>query len=368
MTKNKIIVSVTNDLTTDMRVDKICNTLMELNYDVLLIGRVLPNSIRVKRKYSTRRFKLWFNKGFLFYANYNLRLFFFLLFNRFDVLWSNDLDTLLANFMVSKIKKKEIIFDSHEYFTEVPELVSRPKVKAIWKRLERWILPQLKYVFTVSQSIADLYQNEYAIKVKLLRNVPVLNKEIVEVENIKKAGKKIIIYQGAINVNRGIEQMIEAMQFVENAQLFIFGEGDIFKRIEVLINQLNLKQKVQLMGEIPLEKLAGYTQQADLGLSLEEDMGLNYRFALPNKLFNYIQAGVPVLVSDLPEMKNLVEQYQVGDVIENHQPKHIAKKITEMLSDQEKMKQWNLNTKSAALDLNWEKETQFLQYFLKEIK
>ena len=126
MTKQKIIVSVTNDLSTDQRVDKICNTLLELNFDVVLIGRKLPNSIRVKRVYSTRRFKLWFNKGALFYANYNIRLFFFLLFNKTDALWSNDLDTLLPNYLISKWKNKKLIFDSHEYFTEVPELVDRP--------------------------------------------------------------------------------------------------------------------------------------------------------------------------------------------------------------------------------------------------
>lgn len=364
MSKQKIIVSVTNDLTTDMRVDKICNTLLELNYDVLLVGRVLPNSIRVKRIYPTRRFKLWFNKGALFYANYNVRLFFFLLINQFDLLWSNDLDTLLANFLASKIKGKKIIFDSHEYFTEVPELVSRPKVKAIWKRLERWILPRLKHVFTVSQSIADLYKKEYGIDVKLLRNVPVLNNQVVEVENIKIQGKKTIIYQGAVNVGRGIHQMVEAMRHVENAQLLIFGRGDISMEIEQLVLKLKLEGKVKLMGEIPLGKLRGYTCQANLGLSLEEDMGLNYRYALPNKLFNYIQAGVPVLVSNLPEMKNLVVQYQVGEIIESHEPKHIALKINEMLGDLNKMQTWSLNAKNAALELNWEKEKKVIKTML----
>jgi len=232
MSKQKIIVSVTNDLATDMRVDKICNSLLELNYDVLLVGRVLPNSIRVKRIYSTRRFKLWFNKGALFYANYNIRLFFFLLFNSFDVLWSNDLDTLWANHLAAKWKNKKLIFDSHEYFTEVPELVDRPKVKRFWKRIEQRILPQLKHISTVSPSIVDLYQKEYGIKVKLLRNVPVLHKSNVEVENIKEEGKSILIYQGAINVNRGIEHMIEAMQHVDNALLYIFGKGDILMKLK----------------------------------------------------------------------------------------------------------------------------------------
>jgi hypothetical protein len=196
MSKQKIIVSVTNDLTTDQRVAKICNTLIELNFDVILAGRKLGNSLPIQRPYTTKRFNLWFNKGPLFYANYNIRLFFFLLFSNVDVLWSNDLDTLLANHLAAKFKNKRLIYDSHEYFTEVPELINRPKIQKIWKRIERKILPQLKDVFTVSQSIGDLYKKEYNIDVKLLRNVPLQNKETVNVENIKIEGKKILIYQG----------------------------------------------------------------------------------------------------------------------------------------------------------------------------
>ena len=345
MAKQKIIVSVTNDLSTDQRVDKICKTLLDLNFDVLLVGRVLPKSIRVKRIYQTKRFKLWFNKGPLFYANYNIRLFFFLLLNKTDILWSNDLDTLWANYIVSKWKNKKLIFDSHEYFTEVPELINRPKIQQFWKRIERNIFPKLKHVITVSQSIADLYKKEYGIDVKLLRNIPVLNKRQIEVENIKIEGKKILIYQGAINVNRGIEHMVEAMQHIDNAVLYILGKGDIYEKIEYLILQLNLSEKVQLLGEVPLEKLHGYTQQADLGLSLEEDKGLNYRFALPNKLFDYIHAEIPVLVADLPEMKKIVNDYQVGKVIENHAAKYIAKKISSMIDNQEQMNIWKENAK-----------------------
>jgi glycosyltransferase involved in cell wall biosynthesis len=361
MIKQKIIVSVTNDLSTDQRVDKICNTLLELNFDVLLVGRILPNSISVKRTYSTRRFKLWFNKGALFYANYNIRLFFFLLFNKTDVLWSNDLDTLLANYIISKWNNKKLIFDSHEYFTEVPELIDRPKVKKIWKGIERRILPKLKHVLTVSASISELYQKEYGINVKLLRNVPPLKKHNVDVHNIKVKGKKILIYQGAINVNRGIEYMVESMKNIENAILYIVGYGDISSKISELIISLQLEEKVIMLGEIPLEKLHGYTEQADLGLSLEEDKGLNYRFALPNKLFNYIQAGLPVLVSYLPEMKNLVNQYEVGDVIEKHNTKHIAEKINSMLNNKEQMQIWSGNAQKAALELNWDKEKHVIE-------
>ncbi len=360
----KIIVSVTNDLTTDQRVAKICDSLLELNYEVVLVGRELKASKTIHRKYDTKRFKLWFNKGALFYANYNIRLFFYLLFSRFDVLWSNDLDTLLANYIVSRLKGKKIIFDSHEYFTEVPELVNRPRVKKIWKLIEKQIVPKLKHIFTVSPSIAKLYNEEYGVNVKILRNLPQLSGDIAGKKNLRVEGKYILIYQGAINVNRGIDYMVKAMKYIDNAVLYILGIGDIYEDIHDLILSLELNDKVKMMGEIPLENLKSYTVQADMGLSLEEDTGLNYRFALPNKLFNYIHANIPVLVSDLPEMKAVVTRYKIGKVIKNHDEKHIADKIISMLSDKEKMQFWKANTKKAMIELNWEKEKQIIKTVL----
>ncbi len=364
MSKPTIIVSVTNDLSTDQRADKICTTLSEHNYDVILIGRYYKDSKFIYRSYETKRFQLWFNSGPLFYANYNIRLFFFLLFIKPDVLWSNDLDTLPSNYLYSKLKKVKLIFDSHEYFTEVPELINRPLVKKAWKSLERFTLPKIKHITTVSQSIADLYEKEYNIKVSLLRNVPFSNREVKNVEHLKIENKKTIIYQGAINVNRGIEFMVKAMSHIDDAMLYLIGDGDVYDEIKELITQLDLSKKVIMLGRIPLENLHGYTIQADLGLSLEEDMGLNYRFALPNKLFDYIHSEVPVLVSSLPEMSNLVNQYQIGETIDKLDPKLIAQKIDSMLSNEQQITVWKSNARKAALELNWEKEKQVISTLL----
>jgi glycosyltransferase involved in cell wall biosynthesis len=337
---------------------------MELNYDVILIGRYHQNSKFIYREYETKRFKLWFNKGPLFYANYNLRLFVFLFFSKPNLLWSNDLDTLPCNFLVSRLYNIKLIFDSHEYFTEVPELINRPLIRSLWKVIEKMLLPKIKRVITVSQSIADIFEKEYHINVSLLRNVPVLKKKEITLENIKIKGKKIIIYQGALNINRGIEYMVKAMQYIDNSVLYILGAGDISQQISALILELKLQEKVILKGIIPLRELHGYTQQADIGLSLEEDAGLNYRYALPNKIFDYVHAGIPVLVSNLPEMKQLVSQYELGDWIAQHDPKHIAQKITAMLENKEKMEFWKANCKKAALELNWDKEKQVISSLL----
>ena len=125
----KVILSVTNDLSFDQRVDKMCNTLYNLGFEVKLIGRFLPESKPLERVYQTKRIKLFFTKGALFYAFFNFRLFFVLIFSKVDIYHSNDLDTLLANYLAAKIRRKELVYDSHEYFLGVPEIQDRAAKK-----------------------------------------------------------------------------------------------------------------------------------------------------------------------------------------------------------------------------------------------
>ncbi|TXB67285.1 glycosyltransferase family 4 protein [Vicingus serpentipes] len=366
--QQKIIISVTNDLVVDQRVAKICQTLSEMGYKIVLVGRELKGSLPVARDYNVKRFKLFFNKGFLFYANYNIRLFFYLLYSNVDILWSNDLDTLPANYLASKVKGKKIVYDSHEFFTEVPELVKRPKVQKVWETIEELILPKLKNVITVCNSIAKCYEEKYNIKVNVVRNVPRKNKTFLTVKNLREGDKNIIIYQGSVNINRGLEALVKAMQEIDNTILYIIGDGDVFENIISLILELNLNHKVKMLGKIHFELLHDYTMQADLGLSLEENVGLNYKYALPNKLFDYINAKVPVLTSNLPEMAKIVNQYQVGETIDEITPNAIAKKINQLFENSEQLKSYKTNTIKAAEELNWESEQKIIQGLVKEIK
>ncbi|WP_369047813.1 glycosyltransferase [Tenacibaculum sp. UWU-22] len=351
----KIIVSVTNDLTTDQRVDKVCTTLQKNGFDVLLVGRHLKNSIFINRTYKTKRLHLWFAKGFLFYAEYNIRLFFFLLFSKKDSLLSNDLDTLLANFLVSKIQQKKLIYDSHELFSEIPELIHKPFVKSVWQKLENYLLPKLKNTYTVSQGIANYYNKKYVTNFKVVRNLP-LKKEVEPHDfSLFNQEKKIILYQGAVNIGRGLELMIDTMPFLDNCIFVIIGEGDVLLYLKQKIIKQYLEKQVLFLGKMTPEKLQKITPLADIGISFEEDLGLNYHFALPNKIFDYIQAEIPVLVSDLPEMKQIVLTYQVGEIIENRTPEELAAQIKKMLK-----KDFSKTLKTAKKELVWENEEQLL--------
>ena len=125
----RVIISVVSDLVTNQRVLRTALALHSKGLIVTLVGRQMRSSLQIpERPYQTKRFKLGFETGPLFYAFYNIRLFFFLLFSKADILVTNDLDTLLPNFIISRLKKSVLFYDSHEYFTEVPELVNRPRI------------------------------------------------------------------------------------------------------------------------------------------------------------------------------------------------------------------------------------------------
>ena len=359
--KKRIIVSVTNDLVSDNRVHKVCTSLVKMGFEVLLVGRKLPKSLPLEeRACPTKRFRLLFIKGPLFYACFNFRLFLFLLFAKFDVLLSNDLDTLPANYLASKLKNKPLVYDSHEYFTEVPELVNRRRVQKIWEWLEKQMLPKLKYAYTVCDSIAEVYRQKYGTPFRVVRNFPMANQSKPALPLKPEKNEKTVLYQGAINVHRGLEQAILAMKYLNNVRFVIAGDGDIKVQLEKLVQQEKLKNKVEFLGRLPINELAKITPTADLGLSIEEDVGLNYRFALPNKLFDYIQAEVPVLVTNLPEMAAIVNRYQIGEITESLEPEKLAAKINLALFDEEKREKWKENLKVAAGDLTWENEEKTL--------
>ncbi len=361
----KAIVSVINDLVTDQRVHKACIALQKSGFQVLLVGRVHPGSpVMPERPYTSHRMKLAFYKGPLFYAEYSIRLFFFLLFNKHDLLVSNDLDTLAANYLVSKLKKTKLIYDSHEYFTETPELVDRKVVQTVWKRIEEAILPGLGSMITVNHSIAQLFKEKYGIKVEVVRNIPatyVPDGHLDRVSAKLPAGKKILILQGSgINMERGAEELVSAMQFLSDYVLLIVGNGDVIPQLKALAKNLQIESRVIFKGRMPYNEMMRYTALADLGLTLDKDTNINYRYSLPNKLFDYIHAGIPVLASPLPEIKTIVEETQIGTFISNHEPRSIANSIMEVFADSKRYEQWKTNTAMAAKKYCWEKEEEIL--------
>lgn len=362
----RIYVLVSNDLYTDQRVQKVCVYLTSLGFEPVLLGRLFSNSGSLDdRKYATKRFRLLFNKGPLFYANLNLVFFFYLLFRKTPWILSNDLDTLLCGFLVSKIHpKSQLVYDSHEFFTGVPELQARPKVQKIWLGIEKWIFPKLEKVYTVNQSIAKKYESLYGKKLTVLRNIAPYRDHFEKVDlsrfQIREDAFLIILQGAGINVDRGAEEAVEAMQFLEGCQLLILGSGDALPNLKVKVADMHLSEKVKFGDKMPYDELLNFTHCAQLGLSLDKANNLNYQLSLPNKVFDYLQAETPVLASSVVEIAALFERYPFGTTVESVTPKAIASCIQDLIDHPEKLEVLKQNCKKFKAELCWEKEVQQL--------
>lgn len=353
----RVYIAVINDLVTDQRIHRVASLLFDHGMEVTCIGRRLKNSPElVDKDFEVHRFKMYFTKGPLFYAFYNIRLFFFLLFVPKPSLFiANDLDTLPAVYRVAKIRRVKMIYDSHEFFTQVPELIGRKQVQSFWKWIESRLVPRLDHAITVSRPIATIYRRLYGTRFRVVRNVP--ERSCISDEKKPVDLRPMIIYQGALNLGRGLELMIRSMNYMKDFVLLIAGTGDIEQNLKELVEEEGLSEQVIFTGRLEPSDLVILTCTARIGISLEEDIGLNYRYALPNKIFDYIQCRIPVLCSSLPEMAKLVESYGIGVAIRERNPENIARVIRFIL-EEDNDGVWLPALEKAAEELCWEKESE----------
>ena len=359
----RIVFTVTNDLTYDQRMNRICSTLQAAGYDITLIGFMKKRSVKLEQKpYKQIRLNLFFVKGKLFYLEYNFRLFWYLLFKKYDIYTGIDLDTLLPVFFNAKLKGKPCVYDAHEYFTELPEIVARPLIKKMWIKLERFLLPKIKYNYTVGNAIAEELTKKYKTTFEVIRNVPILSEDVAEV-----SVGNYILYQGALNIGRGLEALMEGMAYV-NADLYIAGEGDLSAELRAFAAELPHKEKIRFLGYVRPADLKKYTNEAKIGINLVEHLGLSYFYSLSNKFFDYIHAGKPQVTMNFPEYKKLNDQYDVAVLIDEPEKKLIASAINKLLTDVKLYVELEHNTIEAKKDLNWQKESVKLTQFYKQIE
>ena len=361
----KIIFTVTTDLNFDQRMIRICTTLAKAGYEVLLVGRLLQHSKQLdSQPFTQKRLYCFFQKGKLFYAEYNLRLLFYLSVKKFDTVCAIDLDTILPCFLIGKIRRKNIVYDAHEYFTEVPEVVERAFTKRIWEAIADFCIPHIKYCYTVGEGLADIFSKRYKVDFQVIRNISIAKNQVI---SEKTSGKKIILYQGALNVGRGLEQYIEAMQWIENAELHLAGDGDIRGDLEQLVHDFKVENKVVFLGKLKPDELTKITQKAYIGLNLLGNKGLSYYYSLANKTFDYIQANVPALHPDFPEYQGIMKKYEIG-ILLDLDVKKIAESILFLLNNEKKYLHLQAECSRAKAVFTWENEEQKLLDFYEKIE
>lgn len=359
MAEKKIVFTVTNDLVFDQRMQKICRSMVSAGYTVQLIGRQRKASPPLSLEpYQQTRLTCFFNKGKLFYLEYNLRLFIHLLFTKFHAACAIDLDTIMPIYYAGKLKGAKLAYDAHEYFTEVPEVIRRPAVQKIWQWVERTYVPKFNLIYTVSPTLAKMFAAQYHKPVQVIMNVPVLNPQ--PTNNTQPTTNNYLLYQGALNEGRGLEHLIEAMQQI-NCKLLLAGEGDLSAQLRTQVKQLKLEHKIEFLGYVKPADLKQITAQACVGINLLENKGLSYYYSLSNKFFDYIHAYVPQVCIGFPEYKTLNDTYNVALLTQSCAVNEIKEAIERLLNDNDLYLILQKNCEVCSQGLNWQVEEKKLK-------
>lgn len=339
------------------------NVLAAAGFDVTLVGRIKKGSIPLSNQsFKQRRLNCFFEKGKWFYLEYNVRLFFYLLFSKADIFGSIDLDTLLPNALVAKLKGKKLVFDAHEYFTEVPELQNRTVTKAIWQQVANICITLADRCYTVGPVLAGLFTQQYKQPFYTVMNVPPL---IEEKSQEPKSELRIIFYQGALNEGRGLPQLINAMQLVE-AILWIAGEGDLSDSLRTQVKEMQLDSKVKFLGFIEPKELIAITNKAYIGCNILEAKGLSYQYSLANKFFDYIHAGIPQICADFLEYQKINAQFDIA-ILVNCTEQYLSTSINKLLNDKELYQSLKNNCIKAAQAYNLQIESEKLVEIYKNL-
>ena len=360
-----IVFTVTTDLNFDQRMQRICSSLARNGYQVTLVGRERKSSRPLyEQPFCQKRIRCLFEKSFLFYAEYNIRLFFFLLRTRMSAICAIDLDTILPCLFISKIKSIPRIYDAHEFFTELKEVRARPVVRKVWTQIAKFAIPKFAYGYTVSEGLQQEFKKQYHRNYALIRNISVL--ESLSEKHESAVIKKFIVYQGAVNEGRGFEYLIPAMKKI-NYPLVICGDGNFMPQLKKLITANGVESKVELKGMLAPAQLRSIALQASLGINLVEKEGLNQYYSLPNKFFDYVHARLPQLAMNYPEYKKLNDEYHIAVLIDDLNPNLIATTINGMIADKASLNELSANCSKARLALNWQNEEQKLLAFYQRL-
>ena len=360
----KIVFTVTNDLSFDQRMERICSTLADNGYAVTLFGRACENSKPLNlRNFRQKRIPCYFQEGKLLYIEYNVKLLWKLLFVRTDIICSIDLDSILPGYIASTIRGKTLVYDAHEYFTEMEEIVSRPAIKAIWLTLEKFVMKRIVNAYTISEGYAKLFMTNYGKSFEVIRNAPRLESSAEQYVN----EQKIVQYQGILNIGRGLEEAIKAVSSLDGFTLRIFGDGPHANYLKQMATDYQAEDKIQFMGMVEPEILREKTKEAWIGLTLFSNTGLHHQQSLANRFFDYFHADIPQIAMGYSEYVSFNKQHEVALLIPELTAMALRVALLQLEQDQDLYKRIQGNCHSAASENNWQAESKKLIAFYDQL-
>ncbi len=296
------------------------------------------------------------------YIEFNLRLLIVLLFLSTDCYCAIDLDTILPNYFAAVFRKKKRVYDAHELFTELKEIVTRLSIYKLWLRVEKYAVPKFASGYTVNTFIATEFKKRYGVKYAVVRNLPKFSR----LQHTPDKAEPFIIYQGAVNEGRSFETLIPAMKSVK-ARLVICGDGNFFKQVQQLIKNEAVEDKVELRGMVPPEELRTLTPTAYAAVMLFEGTGLNQYQSLSNRFFDYMMAGVPQVCVNYPQYRMINDEYGIACLISDTRAETIANALNNLLNNDVYYNTLQQNCEKARGVLNWQSEEKVLLDFYKRV-
>ncbi len=329
---------------------KICDALSANGYKLSVFSR---STVYSSDDYRVTPINCFFHQGFLAYAEFNFRLLLKLFMRRADKYSFVDLDTALPNWIVSKLSDKPLIYDAHEYYVESPEITDRKLIQLIWRGIARFIIPRADMAYTVNESLAKELDRRYSRSFDVIKNVPWKVSDRTDID--KQQEDYIILYQGVINMGRGLEEMINVMPRLPWAKLMIIGDGDITDRLKNNVEIQNLANVVFIEKQEP-NTLRAFTKKAWIGINLLDISNKNYYYSLANKYFDYMQSAIPCISMNTPAYQALNIEYETSILIDDIDDDTIVKAIETLKGNNIIYDRLKANTKKAAEVYHWENE------------
>lgn len=349
----RILFAVSNDLVHDRRMQRICTSLQAVGWECTLLGRAYADSPPLREEvFQQRRMQLWFRRGKLFYLELNWRLWWAAWRSDADVFCGVDLDTLLPLTLVGRWRSKKVVYDAHEYFTEVPELLGRNLVRRCWDLVARYCIPRVDLAYTVGPALAAELAVRYGRPFEVIRNVPTARKTE---ERLPSLSHRVLWYHGALNAGRGLEVLIDSLAALPAYQLLLAGEGDLSEDLRRHAAAKGLRERVTFLGWVHPEDLPGKMSMASIGFNVLDGRSRSYYFSLANKAFDYIQAVLPSVYMDFPEYRALEGEGAPGVAIDLLTPEAVAAAVRQ-LEEPARYQTCQTFLMKIQKDYTWEKE------------
>ena len=366
--QKKVLITFLGNINYDTRCKNLYDSLSVNGFDVSFLGfdwltkdfKETLGSISVY-KLKKRFLSLSFYLKFIWHLKLNLMK------SHASIFFAEDIYTLPFVVIFAKLKRAKVFYDSRELFGHLAGLKDKRLKQTIWRLIEKLFIKKADYVIVTGEMDEKFIQEKFNLtNTIVLRNLPRYYKSPMHFDihsnlQIDKR-KKIILYQGIILKGRGIELIYNVLKELPDYVFVIIGGGDFENYYKELAARMDLVDQVYFLGKLTQEELPKVTSAADVGTALIENLSISYYYALPNKLFEYIMAEVPVLVSNLPQMKEIVDKYEVGFVVNTDKKEEIISALKKLSNDSEFQDKFRYNCKKASEELNWEKEvTNLLQ-------